>query len=745
MGFPRRLWSERFAPYRTTNMKNPAIPMILAVIGLLAPIARSSGQSEVKPDPACFMAGPALAPSGHGLQVPRAHALSRFAPSLPSQPHSVDRGGGPTNDEACDAPNEPLPIGGTLNWSGSLAGATDMEGLGVNTVWQAFTLAECADVELNWCGSAPLYTADLAFVVTGTCDALGAFIAASPNTSDCGDGNPVTTFLSLNAGTYFVLIADGDGSAGTYNIVASASAAICAPVPPNDQACDAVPQDLAIGGSITATGTLAGALDSEFWGYDNVWEAFTLTECADVTMNWCGSSEPTVGIYTYVYGGECADGINGSYHPYFTGVSCGEADNLLSTVYTLAPGTYYMLIADELGTAANYELEMSAATCQPPPANDLCDGLEPVALPIGDTLTFAGTFIAITETDDFVVGSTMEQQHKPTVWHTFTTTTCSNVTVSYCGTVAPFFGGAWVFLTTACPAGDGDIILGSWDNSTCPSSQPTITYWELPAGTYHLPIAQWYSIFSSYSLEVTSTPCGAPCPAWANISSFVYENISNVNFAGINNSSVAGAGYQDFTAVEGDAVAGQSYPLSIELANGYDLDQVLVWLDSDLDSIFSADELLYTSPLGTGPFTTTVTIPADALPGSARMRLRMHDTDPEHGPNAEPCGAAQYGQVEDYTINLSSSTGLNEPDGSRLQVYPNPSNGDFTVLVDPRSTEATITVMDASGRMVLQQRQRTSNNGTLHVCAARSLVPGVYAVSINDGITLHEHRIVVRA
>ena len=723
-------------------MKHLSISFFLSVIVVLLATSRSHGQSGTKPSTSCFTA--ASLNTQHGQWSPvRSHPGSPIANGTHARPSTVERGGGPPNDEACDVTVDALAVGSTLAWSGSLAGATDSEGLGVNTVWQTFTLTECADVELNWCGSSPIYDPYLAYVMNGSCDALGALIAASPNTTDCGDGNPVTTFPSLNAGTYFVLIADVDGSEGTYNIAASATAAICAPVPPNDVACDVVPQALAIGGSISATGTLAGAFDSEFWGYDNVWEAFTLAECADVTFNWCGSSEPTVGIYTYVFGGDCADPTVGSYHPYVAGASCGEVDNLLRTVHTLAPGTYYMLISDDLGTAASYELEMTAATCQPAPASDLCGGLVPVALPIGDTLTFAGSFIAATATGDFETGSALDSLNKPTVWHSFTTAECSNVTLRFCDWSDEWFGSAWMFLTTMCAPGDEGIIPGSWDNSSCGNFLPTITFWELPAGTYNLPIAQWFSIIFDYSVDVSATACSAPCAAWAMNGTAAYEKISNVTFAGIDNDSESGPGYEDFTQVEGDAMAGQSYPLTIEVANGYELDEVLVWLDSDLDSLFSTDELISTS-LGAGPFTTNVTIPSDALTGAARLRVRLHDTNPANGPNAEPCGGASYGQVEDYTVNISNTTGLNERGITRPSVYPNPSNGDFTVQVDPRATQANITVIDPAGRIVLQQVVRNMSNGLVRLNAMGTMEPGPYIVRVDDGQVVSDHQVVVQ-
>lgn len=591
---------------------------------------------------------------------------------------------------------------------------------------------------LDWCGSAPTYQVYYVALFSGACDLFdGPY--SPPNSTDCGDGNPSVTYFGMAAGTYYVIIADVDGSAGTYNIVVNASA--CAPPPANDEACDVVPQALAVDGSVSASGTLNGATDSEGMGVNTVWEAFTLTECADVTFDWCGSADPLQWAYAFLVFGDCA-AIDPNEIPLISGASCGEAESLLRMVYALAPGTYYVLAYAPLGSAPEYAVEISAATCAPPPTNDNCANVVPEVLEVGTPLTFTGTLIAATLEGDFVPGPGLEGQNTPTVWHAFTTTGCSTVRVSYCD-IDPAFGQTWVFLVTNCPSDNTDIVFGSWEVGSCNDGNVTITYWDLPGGTYYLPVGN-FGYHRPYTVEVTASACGPICAAWANSGYVFYEKIASVEFAGINNNSFTGEGYEDFTNVEGDALAGQSYPITVSLINGYALDQVLVWLDADLSDSFSPDELLYTSPLGAGPFTGNVTIPADALAGPARLRVRMHDTNPANGPNAEPCGGASYGQVEDYTVNITNTTGLNERSVARPSVYPNPSNGDFTLQLDPRATQANITVIDPAGRIVLQHTVRNMSNGLVRLNAMGFLEPGPYIVRADDGRVVSDHQLVVQ-
>lgn len=92
-----------------------------------------------------------------------------------------------------------------------------------------------------------------------------------------------------------------------------------------------------------------------------------------------------------------------------------------------------------------------------------------------------------------------------TVWEAFTTTECSNVTVLFCGTALPATT-MWNFLTATCPA---DVpIYFSYANFgfLCPNGQFGIQWFNLPAGTYYLPIYCTPS-GGAYSVDVSAATC----------------------------------------------------------------------------------------------------------------------------------------------------------------------------------------------------------------------------------------------
>ncbi|MCW5899916.1 MAG: T9SS type A sorting domain-containing protein [Flavobacteriales bacterium] len=291
------------------------------------------------------------------------------------------------------------------------------------------------------------------------------------------------------------------------------------------------------------------------------------------------------------------------------------------------------------------------------PANDLCSNVTPLPLAVGGQLVFNGTTTGATNTNDFVPGSPLDGLD-PTVWHAFTTTTCANVTISYCGT-NPAFGLVWIFLSPTCPAGAGYVLNTSNNFTACGDNNGTLLYEALPAGTWYVPVLyDAAQANGAYTLNVSAAACaGGYCTAGATSTQF--EKISNVTYANINNSSTSTAGYEDFTSITANVTQGATNSITVTIAGAFPEDQVLVWIDLNQNQIFEANELMYSSPMGVGPHSGPITIPMSATLGNTRMRVRLHDAT--LGPNATPCGTSTYGQVEDYTVNIQEAGGGGPP------------------------------------------------------------------------------------
>lgn len=127
------------------------------------------------------------------------------------------------------------------------------------------------------------------------------------------------------------------------------------------------------------------------------------------------------------------------------------------------------------------------------------------------------------------------------------------------------------------------------------------------------------------------------------------EFISRVQFGTIDNSS-GWSGYNDFTSMNTTLIIGESFPVSVTIGPpSYTGDITGLWIDFDHSDTFDAGEFFALT--GTSPAIGTVTIPASALSGPTTMRVRT-----QFNGTLSPCGITQYGEVEDYTINIMQPT-----------------------------------------------------------------------------------------
>ena len=110
-------------------------------------------------------------------------------------------------------------------------------------------------------------------------------------------------------------------------------------------------------------------------------------------------------------------------------------------------------------------------------------------------------------------------------------------------------------------------------------------------------------------------------------------------------------GYMDYTNLSTTMAVGNSYQMTITNGNtSYPDDQCGVWVDWDHDEEFDANEAcpVAGSP-GVGPYIATITPPVGAVAGATRLRARI-----VYYQTPEPCGSTNYGEVEDYTVNVQS-------------------------------------------------------------------------------------------
>ncbi len=127
-----------------------------------------------------------------------------------------------------------------------------------------------------------------------------------------------------------------------------------------------------------------------------------------------------------------------------------------------------------------------------------------------------------------------------------------------------------------------------------------------------------------------------------------------LNYVGIanlenSNSGCSTDGYGDFSYKVADVIQGQEYPLSLKIGHGGNY--VSAWVDYNDNMDFEPEEKVlddYYYSTANVMRTVNITIAEDAPVGSYRLRLRTVRSIQ----GADACSEEEYGEVEDYTLNI---------------------------------------------------------------------------------------------
>lgn len=157
---------------------------------------------------------------------------------------------------------------------------------------------------------------------------------------------------------------------------------------------------------------------------------------------------------------------------------------------------------------------------------------------------------------------------------------------------------------------------------------------------------------SSYSNLVNfSTTAPIYCDSYSNISDPDFH-ISNVKLNTIDNTSTEST-YSDFTNISTELVAGQSYIISITTTADspwYDT-SYSVWIDYNADGQFEdSEEKVFSLVTDSGTIASgSFTVPMNITSLVTTMRISLNNSETPAG----PCDSFIYGEVEDYTIQLT--------------------------------------------------------------------------------------------
>ncbi|MBK8341555.1 MAG: T9SS type A sorting domain-containing protein [Flavobacteriales bacterium] len=317
--------------------------------------------------------------------------------------------------------------------------------------------------------------------------------------------------------------------------------------------------------------------------------------------------------------------------------------------------------------------------------------------------------------------------------------TCADVKISYCGTPSPF-GTFWGVLYNGCPFTDARSV-SSYDSTACSDGNFTICFPDLDAGTYYYGVAQFLGSTGPYVLNVSAAVCGSdlatndecvnaiPIPGQADCQTSFFTNpCATQSLPAVTCGTLAGDASDDvwysFVATAADMTIGASprgnMDIVLELFSG---------------SCGSSTSIGCADVSGSGAPEDLI---ASNLTVGTTYYFRIYDFRFQYA-SAEP------GYDLCVVEGLGSGVGMEEGVvmSTSSSIYPNPNNGDFTVSVDPRSAYGSISIIDATGRIVLARNERNTT-GTVQLLAAGKLSPGVYTVRVGAGSRTSEGRLMIQ-
>ncbi|QRM89976.1 T9SS type A sorting domain-containing protein [Lacinutrix sp. WUR7] len=234
------------------------------------------------------------------------------------------------------------------------------------------------------------------------------------------------------------------------------------------------------------------------------------------------------------------------------------------------------------------------------------------------------------------------------------------------------------------------------------------------------------------SIDFTTTAINY-CASEGNNANDDDEWIGNVTLGDINNTT-GDDHYSNFTAISTDLDKTATHSISVTKSwKGTEYNEgIIVWIDFNQDGDFddADEEVVSIAANNTSTVSGNIAIPISALLGNTRMRVSL-----KYNGLATSCASFQYGEVEDYTVNITDGTLSNSDfDINEISVYPNPFNNNINIKLPNSLSNNSISVelYDISGRLITKLENKHAINNTINVSSLDNLSSGAYFLKIMD-------------
>ena len=305
-------------------------------------------------------------------------------------------------------------------------------------------------------------------------------------------------------------------------------------------------------------------------------------------------------------------------------------------------------------------------------------------------------------------------------------------------------------------------LSGTPNGASSSLSQPTI----VNTGSFNVLVTDLSGLFTAnyvITLTASSASITKSIDLDLNIISEVCTSAGNITFSTattgvifntINNldTSPKTAPYSDFTALSTDLNIGSSYDLTVNVNTDGQYQVVTkVWFDWNQNCSFNDPGEEYDLGMignvtngSTGNSPLAVVVPESAVLGNTTMRVSSAYRDPDQGQYVTACQASFDGEVEDYTVNVTTALSVSQNEFESLSLSPNPNNGSFTLeLKSNTSNNVNLNIYDIRGREIHKQAYTNSGNFK-QVIALGNIESGLYLMTVSDGLRKTTKRIIVK-
>jgi hypothetical protein len=202
------------------------------------------------------------------------------------------------------------------------------------------------------------------------------------------------------------------------------------------------------------------------------------------------------------------------------------------------------------------------------------------------------------------------------------------------------------------------------------------------------------------------------------------DGLRLVQLGTINNTTGCSTnGYEDYSDMSTNLPVGYTRNLTVE--SNWQIQYVSMWIDYNDNFIFESSEKVISSFQSNLGATIPFDIPATAEIGEHLIRIKSGDTQSE---TVDPCSDMQYGETEDYKVNLVSDVGIEEiEDNIDLEIIYVDGNL-FTLKLNAKNSfsNANLKVHNTLGQLVLS-KEISSETFTLDLS---NMATGAYLVNV---------------